>query len=113
MFDGVALALPVRAEVTVGDLVADDVVVGDQEVVADRADRFGFAARRGVARSARRGRSLWCGQRRGRTPSAARSATRALAEFGLISGGRPYRCDRGTRPAQEATEELGTPLPGA
>ena len=44
VLDRVALALPVRPEVAVGNLVADDVVVGDQEVVADRADRFGFAA---------------------------------------------------------------------
>jgi hypothetical protein len=34
----VALALPVGAEVSVWDLVADDVVVGDEEVVADGAD---------------------------------------------------------------------------
>ena len=36
--------MPVRAEVAVGNLVADDVVVGDEEVVADRADCFLFAA---------------------------------------------------------------------
>jgi hypothetical protein len=30
--------------VTIWDLVADDVVVGNEQVVADRADRFLFAA---------------------------------------------------------------------
>ena len=44
MFGRVALALPVGSEFSERDLVADDVVVGDEEVVADRADRFGFAA---------------------------------------------------------------------
>src|SRR5947209_2520185 len=44
VFGRVALALPVRAEFAEWDLVADDVVVGDEEVVADRADRFRFAA---------------------------------------------------------------------
>ena len=44
MFGRVALALPVRAEFSEWDLVADDVVVGDEEVVADRADGFGLAA---------------------------------------------------------------------
>jgi len=44
VLDRVPLALPVRAEVAVGDLVADDVVVGDEQVVTDRADRFLFAA---------------------------------------------------------------------
>ena len=42
VFGRVALALPVRSEVAVWDLVADDVVVGDEQVVADRADRFRF-----------------------------------------------------------------------
>src|SRR5436305_13299672 len=42
--DRVALALPARAEVTEWDLVADDVVVGDEEVVADSADGFLFPA---------------------------------------------------------------------
>lgn len=40
----VAFALPVGSEVSGWDLVADDVVVGDEQVVADRADCFGFAA---------------------------------------------------------------------
>ena len=44
VFGRVALALPVRSEVAVWDLVADDVVVGDEQVVADRADRFLLAA---------------------------------------------------------------------
>ena len=44
VLDGVALALPVGSEVAVWDLVADDVVVGHEQVVADRADRFGLAA---------------------------------------------------------------------
>jgi hypothetical protein len=44
VFDGVALALPVGSEVSVWDLVADDVEVGHEQVVADRADRFGFTA---------------------------------------------------------------------
>jgi hypothetical protein len=44
VFGRVALVLPVGSEVSVGDLVADDVVVGDEDVVADRAERDGFAA---------------------------------------------------------------------
>src|SRR5215212_5381967 len=40
---GVALALPVGAEFSEGDSVADDVVVGDEDVVAQRADRLGLA----------------------------------------------------------------------
>ena len=44
VLDGVALALPVGSELAEWDLVADDVVVGDEQVVADRADRFGLAA---------------------------------------------------------------------
>jgi hypothetical protein len=44
VLDGVALALPVGSEVSVGDVVADDVEVSDQEVVADRADRFLLSA---------------------------------------------------------------------
>jgi len=44
VLDGVALALPVGSEVAVWDVVADDVEVRDEEVVADRADRFGFSA---------------------------------------------------------------------
>ena len=48
MFGRVALALPVRAELAEWDLVADDVVVGDEQVVTDRADR------RGPSRYARR-----------------------------------------------------------
>ena len=42
VLDGVAPALPVGTELSEWDLVADDVVVGHQEVVADRADRFGL-----------------------------------------------------------------------
>jgi hypothetical protein len=38
----VALSLPVWAEVAVWELVAHDVVVGDEKVVADGADRFRF-----------------------------------------------------------------------
>src|SRR6266508_945964 len=44
MFGRVTLALPVWSELSERDLVADDVVVGDEEVVADRADRFGLTA---------------------------------------------------------------------
>ena len=40
----VALVLPVGSEIAVADVVADDVVVGDEQVVADRADCFLFAA---------------------------------------------------------------------
>jgi len=40
VLDRVALALPFRAEIAVRDLVADDVVVGHEQVVADRADRL-------------------------------------------------------------------------
>ena len=40
----VALALPVRPEPAEWDLVADDVVVGDEDVVSDRAERFGLTA---------------------------------------------------------------------
>jgi hypothetical protein len=42
MLDRVALPLPVGAEVVIWDLVADDVVVGNEQVVPDRADRFLF-----------------------------------------------------------------------
>jgi hypothetical protein len=42
VFDGVALALPVGSEVSVWDLVADDMEVGHEQVVADRADCFGL-----------------------------------------------------------------------
>jgi hypothetical protein len=44
MFGRVALALPVGSELSERDLVADDVVIGDEEVVADRADRLGLTA---------------------------------------------------------------------
>lgn len=44
VLDGVAPALPVRSELSERDLVADDVVVGHEEVVADCADRFGLTA---------------------------------------------------------------------
>src|SRR3954468_11342176 len=44
MFGRVALALPVRSELSERDLVTNDVVVGDEEVVADRADRLGLTA---------------------------------------------------------------------
>jgi hypothetical protein len=44
MLRRVALALPIRSEVSERDLIADDVVVGDKQVVADRADGFGLAA---------------------------------------------------------------------
>jgi hypothetical protein len=40
----VAAGEPVGAELSVGDSVADDVVVGGEDVVPDGADRFGFAA---------------------------------------------------------------------
>jgi hypothetical protein len=40
----VAPALPVGSEFAERDLVADDVVVGDEDVVAGRADRLGLAA---------------------------------------------------------------------
>ena len=45
VFGGVALALPVGSELSEWDLVADDVVVGDEDVVADRADRLGSPRR--------------------------------------------------------------------
>ena len=44
VLDRVTLALPVRPEVAVRDLVADDVVVGHEQVVPDRADRLLLAA---------------------------------------------------------------------
>jgi hypothetical protein len=51
----VALSLPVRSEVAVWDLVADDVAAGDEQVVADR---FGVRCDvRLAGRSAWRG---WC-----------------------------------------------------
>jgi hypothetical protein len=40
----VAAGEPVGAELAEGDVVADDVVVGDQDVVAGGADRFLLAA---------------------------------------------------------------------
>jgi hypothetical protein len=36
--------LPVRSEFAEWDLVADDMVVGDENVVSDRADRFLLSA---------------------------------------------------------------------
>src|SRR6266508_6755682 len=44
VLDGVAAGEPVRPELAEGHLVADDVVVGDQDVVAGGADRFLLAA---------------------------------------------------------------------
>jgi hypothetical protein len=44
MLGGIAPALPVGSELSKWDLVADDVVVGDEDVVADSADRFGLTA---------------------------------------------------------------------
>ena len=44
VLDRVALALPVRPELAVGNSVFDDVVVGDHEVVADRAECLGLTA---------------------------------------------------------------------
>ena len=44
LFGGSAAFSPVRSEVVVGDLVGDDVVVGDEDVVPRRADRFLGAA---------------------------------------------------------------------
>src|SRR6266508_1983693 len=44
VLDRVAAGEPVGAELAEGDAVAGDVVVGDQDVVAGRADRFGVAA---------------------------------------------------------------------
>src|SRR6266508_3280340 len=44
VFGRVAAGEPVGAELAVGDLVVDDVVVGDQDVVAGGADCFGVAA---------------------------------------------------------------------
>ena len=44
MFDGVALALPVGAELAEWDLVADDVVGSDEDVVPESADRGGLTA---------------------------------------------------------------------
>ena len=44
VLDAVAAAVPVGAEFAEGDLVADDVVVGDEDVVAGRADRFRLTA---------------------------------------------------------------------
>ncbi len=44
VLDRVAAGEPVGAELAEGDAVADDVVVGDQDVVAGGADRFRVAA---------------------------------------------------------------------
>lgn len=44
MLRGRAPLLPVSSELSERDLVADDVVVGDEDVVAGRADRFGLTA---------------------------------------------------------------------
>ncbi len=44
VLDGVAAGEPVGPELAEGHLVADDVVVGDQDVVAGGADRFLLAA---------------------------------------------------------------------
>jgi hypothetical protein len=44
VLDAVAPALPVGAELSERGLVADDVVIGDEQVVADRADRLGLTA---------------------------------------------------------------------
>src|SRR6266498_261439 len=44
VFGGVAAGEPVGAEFAEGDAVGDDVVVGDQDVVAGGADRFRVAA---------------------------------------------------------------------
>ena len=44
VLDRVAAREPVGAELAEGDAVADDVVVGDQDVVAGGADRFRVAA---------------------------------------------------------------------
>ena len=44
VFDGVALALPVGSQFAERDLVSDDVVVGDENVVADRADSYRLPA---------------------------------------------------------------------
>ncbi len=55
VFGRVALVLPVGSEVAVADLVADDVVVGDEQVVADRADQAYEAYRaRGRTKDGRR-----------------------------------------------------------
>ena len=55
VFGRVALVLPVGSEVAVADLVADDVVVGDEQVVADRADQAYEAYRaRGRTKEGRR-----------------------------------------------------------
>jgi hypothetical protein len=44
MLGRVASCEPVGTELAVGDAVADDVVVGDEDVVAGRPDRFGLSA---------------------------------------------------------------------
>src|SRR5437870_3930593 len=44
VFGRAAAGEPVGAELAVGDAVADDVVVGDQDVVAGGADRLRLAA---------------------------------------------------------------------
>ena len=41
---GSAAVIPVRSQVLIGDAVSDDVVLGDEDVVAGRADRFLGAA---------------------------------------------------------------------
>jgi hypothetical protein len=46
VFDRVALALPVRNEVSVWDLVANDVLVGDEQVVAAVTTRPSMPTRR-------------------------------------------------------------------
>ena len=44
VFGRVALALPVGSELAERDLVANDVVVGDEQVVANGTDRLGLTA---------------------------------------------------------------------
>ena len=71
VLEGVARAMPVGAEFAVGDLVADDVVVGDEDVVAGRADRLGLAAASAELRVVGGEVGvLACGRRRGRIRSA-------------------------------------------
>ena len=110
MFGRVTLALPVGAELTERDLVADDVVVGDEEVVTDRADRLGLtAASAQLGDSGRRGRCLWFARRLARTRSARRSASVARGGFVPNAGGRLIRDGPGTpRPTRRNARRSGT-----
>ena len=101
--------VPVGAELAVGDLVADDVVVGDQEVVADRADRFGFAAAAAELRVVR-GEVGVLGADGGVGASVSWSVQPASAGAGLARarGGRRLVVPGQTRPRTRSARRSGT-----